>query len=214
MSKPPHKRSGLQAPLSIPAPRWPGEFHLELIHEFNELFIGQLAEVAREGDSRATPAWVRTHRNLWVNLDAAARRRASRCPFLLADIQFRNATWWRHAKNEATWQGDPPDPGRLFPSTPAVQLMEDALVVAWSTARQDARLAVALLAMSDEVADIVARLGLRERRRIAAQHHQHLRPRWEHLSSFWGPLLIAASRDDGEALYDLHLYAFQLADGR
>jgi len=66
--------------------------------------------------------------------------------------------------------------------------------------------------MSDEVAHIVARLRLRQLWQIAAQCHPHLRPRWQHLSSFWGRLLSAATRDDREALYDLHLQAFQLSD--
>jgi hypothetical protein len=39
-----------------------------------------------------------------------------------------------------------------------------------------------------------------------------LRPRWQHLSSFWGRLLSAARRDDREALYDLDLQAFQISD--
>jgi len=100
----------------------------------------------------------------------------------------------------------------LFPRKRAVELTRDALIVAWCTARQDTRLAAALLAMSDEVAHVVAKLGLRQLRLIPDHHHQHLRPRWDHLSSFWGRLLSAASRDDGEALHDLHLYAYQLAD--
>jgi hypothetical protein len=101
---------------------------------------------------------------------------------------------------------------RLFARRPAVELTRDALLVACYTARQDTRLAATLLAMSEGVARIVAQLGLRHVRHIPDHCHQHLRPRWQHLSSFWGRLLSAVSRDDREALYDLHLHAFQLAD--
>jgi hypothetical protein len=212
MSRRTTRRSRPEAPLSISAPPWTGGPCVELVHEFNERFVEQVAESAREDDERAVPDMVRMHRDLWVSLDGPARRRASQCPFLLADVQFRNVTWWQRAQNDASWHGGPPNSVRLFSRKPAVELMRDALVVAWYTARQDTRLAATLLAMSDDVARVVAKLGLRHLRHIADHHHQHLRPRWQHLSSFWGRLLSAASRDDREALHDLHLHAFQLAD--
>lgn len=193
-------------------PPWSGGPCLELVHEFNERFITQVAQAAREDAEHTLPEMVRLHRDLWVSLDGPARRRASECPFLLADVQFRNANWWQRAQNDASWHGGSASPVRLFTRRPAIELMRDALLVAWSTARHDTRLAATLLAMSDEVARVVAKLGLRHLQHIPEQCHQHLRPRWQHLSSFWGRLLSAASCDDREALYDLQLHAFQLAD--
>jgi hypothetical protein len=185
---------------------------LELVHEFNERFIWETAEVVRESDAGALPKMVRMHRDLWATLDPPACRRASRCPFLLADIHFRNEAWWERAQSDVSWQSGPAGPVRLFARRRAVELMRDALTVAWCTARQDTRLAATLLAMSDGVARVVAKLSLRHLRLIPDHHHQHLRLRWEYLSSFWGRLLSAASRDDAEALHDLHLHAYQLAD--
>lgn len=212
MSKRSRRRAELEVPRSLSPPPWSGRPCLELVHEFNELFLKQIAETARESDGRTVPEIVRAHRDLWVNLDTATRRRVSQCPFLLGDIHFRNAAWWQRAQNEAAWRGAPSTPVRLLSRKPAVELMRDALLVAWRIAQQDARLAAILLAMSDEVADVVESLGLRHLRHIAEHHHQHLRPRWEHEMSFWGRLLSAANRDDREALSDLHLQAFQLAD--
>ena len=196
----------------MPSPPWTGAPCLELVHEFNERFIEGVVEAARANDGRSAPEMVRRHRDLWANLDAAARLRASRCPFLLVDIQFRNAAWWRQACNDAAWQSDPPGSARLFPRTRAVELARDALIVAWRTAQHDTRVAATLLAMSEEVAGIVATLGLGHLRDIPDHHHRHLRPRWEGSSSFWGRLACAAGRDDREALSDVHLYAVQLAD--
>src|SRR6185437_1061775 len=212
MSKRARRPSKLAAPLSMSVPPWAGGPCLELVQDFNELFVEQMAEVAREEAERTTPEILRMHRELWVRLDGPARRRASQCPFLLADIQFRNAPWWERAQRDPRWHGGPPSSARLFLRKPAIDLTRDALVVAWYTARQDTRLAATFLAMSDEVAHTVARLGLRQLWQIADQCHQHLRPRWQHLSSFWGRLLSAATRDDIEALHDLHLHAFQVAD--
>jgi len=185
---------------------------LELVHEFNELFVEQVADAAREGDGHTLPEIVRVHQDLWASLDGPARQRASQCPLLLGDLQFRNAVWWQCAHSDPSWHGGPPSSVRLFGRRPAIELTRDALLVACYTARQDTRLAGTLFAMSQGVACIIAQLGLRHVRRIPDQCHQHLRPRWQHLSSFWGRLLSAAIRDDREALYDLHLHAFQLAD--
>ena len=54
-----------------------------------------------------------------------------------------------------------------------------ALLVAWKTVQQDARLAALLLAMSSEVALVVAALGLAHLRHLVDCHHRHLRPRWD-----------------------------------
>ena len=91
-------------------------------------------------------------------------------------------------------------------------MTRDALIVAWRTAQQDSRLAAALLAMSEEVAGIVATLSLSHLQRIPELHHWDLRPRWDHSDLFWGRILSAASRDDRQALRGLQMDALQLAD--
>lgn len=197
---------------SIAAPPWTGAPCLKLVHEFNQRFIEKVADAARESGPRTMPQMVRAHWDLWMGLDGATSRRASLCPFLLADIEFRNAAWWRRARHDAAWRSSPNGPVRLFRRGAAVELTRDALFVAWRTAQQDIRLASTLLAMSEEVARIVSALGLDPLRRIPDHHHQRLRPRWEHVGTFWGRLLSAARRDDRVALRDLHLHAFQLAD--
>ena len=212
MSRRSRRQSRLEAPLSFVPPPWPGGSCLELVHEFNERFVVETAEVVRESDASTLPEVVRIHRDLWVALDAPACQRASQCPFLLADVHFRDEAWWQRAQRDASWQSGPAASARLFPRKLAVELMRDALIVAWYTARQDPRLAAALFAMSEEVARVIAKLRLRDLRLVPLHHHQQLRPRWDHLSSFWGRLLSAASRDDIEALHDLQLHAHQLAN--
>ena len=212
MSRRSRRRSGREAPRSISVPPWPGSPGLELVHEFNERYVELVAQAAREDTEHTVPEIVRSHRTLWQTLEPAAKRRASRCPFLLADIQFRNAPWWKRAQSEPSWQAGSLSSVCMFSRSLAVELMRDALIVAWSIARLDTRAAATLLAMSEDVASIVAKLGLRQLRDIAENQHQHLRPRWEHLVSFWGRLLSAAGRDDEQALLELHRHGFQLAD--
>ncbi len=112
MSRQSRRRSGCSTAPSISAPSWIGAPCLELVREFNERLIVAVSEAARESDRRRTPEMVRMHRNPWVNLDSAARRRASRFPFLLADIRFPNAPWWRRARNEASGRGGATRPVR------------------------------------------------------------------------------------------------------
>jgi hypothetical protein len=202
----------LEVPRSISVPPWPGGPCLELVHEFNERYVELVAQAAREDGEHTAPEIVRAHRALWRTLDPTAQRRASRCPFLLADIQFRDAPWWQRAQREPSWDGGPFTSVSMFSRRLAVELMRDALLVAWYIARLDTGVAATLLAMSKDVASIVAKLGLRQLRDIAEHQHHQLRPRWEHLSSFWGRLLSAAGRDDDQALLELHRHGFQLAD--
>lgn len=212
MSRRSRRGPKLEVPRSISAPPWPGGRCLELVHEFNERYVELVVQAAREDGEHTAPEIVRSHRALWLTLDPAAQRRASRCPFLLAEIQFRNVPWWERARSEPSSHGGAFTSVRMFSRRLAVELMRDALIVAWYTARLDAEVAATLLAMSKDVAGIVANLGLRQLRDIAEHQHHHLRPRWEHLASFWERLLTAAGRDDDEALLELHQHGFQLAD--
>lgn len=212
MSKKPARRSRSAIARSVPPSRGTSDPSLELIYEFNDSFVAHLAEAARKHHSPpAGPEMMRAHWKLWVSLDAAARRRASRCPFLLADIEFRNKAWWQRARSNTRWRGEPAGAGRLFSCASATLLTRDALLVAWSISRQDIRLAVTLLPMSSEVARVVAQLGSAQLRHIAERHYPHLRPRWEQRAELWGRLLSAASRADHEALHEARLGAFQLA---
>ena len=206
------RRPGLQALPSFLSTPWTGASCFKVVHEFNERFVRAITSVAREGDQGTMPEVVWIHRDLWPNLDAAAIRHMSQCPFLLANIHFRSATWWQQARNVASSPGGAPGPVPLFSGERAVELMWEAILIARRTIRVDTRDAAILLGMSSDVASVVADLGLGDLQHIAHHHHRHLRPRWEHRSAFWGKLLDTASHDDREALYELRLYAFQMAD--
>jgi hypothetical protein len=180
------------------------------VHEFNGRLLELLAQAARSDVAHRHSEIVREHRELWLALDPVARERASRCPFLLVELHFRNPDWWRWAREERSWRSRAPATPGLLPRKLAVEVMYDALVVVWHAARLDARVAAILFAMTAEVSGVVATLGLRHLRQMAEHHHRELRPRWEQLSTFWGRLLSAARSGDPETLFDLHLHGFQL----
>ena len=211
MSKRPRKQEESETPLAIAASPWIGGSCLELIHEFNDRYLESLARSAQWGDARKMPDILRVHRRLWNAMEARARFRASRCPFILADLEFGSVDWWQRAQSGQ--RSDCMDlGGGVFPWVVGMEVARDALTVAWYTARVDICLATLLIGMSGEIAEIVAKLSLHQLWQVADQQHQRLRPRWENRNAFWGRLLSAAVRDDRETLHDLHRHAFLLAD--
>lgn len=181
-----------------------------MVREFNEEFLEELAQMARAGDARSSLAIIWAHRDQWLELDADARRKAARVPLLLIDIQFHNEEWWRSAHMPQSQDPMSADAAGTFEQKAATKLMYHALVLLWHTARCDARAASMMLAIPQQVAVMVASLGLRDLVRIADQHHRHLRPRWEHLDQFWAHLLMAARSGDDEVIRAFRYYSRQL----
>lgn len=199
-----------ETPATLPVPRWIGGSALELVQAFNDRYLECLGRSAQSTDARYVPDFLRTHRRLWVEMGEDARRRASRCPFVLADLQFANADWWRRARSEPRISRG--EFGGMFPWIINMELARDVLTVAWYTAREDLSLGTLLIGMSADVAEFLAKLSLHELWQFADRHHHSLRPRCENRSAFWGRLLRAAVRDDRATLHDLHWHAFLLAD--
>jgi len=199
---------------SLLAWKWTGAESLDLVHELNERCLEILEKLAerKSEEIRTDNAFeiVRLHRDLWRGLDKTARRRASGCPFLLVDVKFQNEAWWRSAKDDCSEPGKGAVTASFFPAKVARELMGETLMLAWLTARSDRRTATLLLGLAPAVADIVASLRPRDIRRIVARHSRQLRPRWEALPRFWQQLLVAASGENDDSLFDVHLNGLQL----
>lgn len=210
MSDPRHGSLSRSTTPSLPSSRWVGSPCLALVYEFNERFLTLLSQLADPDAGPPPPDFVRMHQSTWQALDAAACQRASRCPFLLVDIHFRDTRWWHWASTEAAWRGREPALPGLLPSKLAVEVLHEALILAWHTAQWHQRAAGLLLGMSSEVCDIIARLGLRTLRLIAVHCHRHLCPRWEHLTSFWDRFLTTACGDNTQELRDLFWAGVQM----
>lgn len=195
---------------SLLPPQWTGTATLELVRELNQRAIGTLADMAHMDSANCSLDFVRLYQNLWASLDAAACKRAARCPFLLVDVHFQSDEWWNWARTSSSTSRESTYSRNPFPENVAKELMYETLVLGWHTARSESRAASILLSMSPKVTTILAGLGLRDIHRIVAHHSHDLRPRWEDLPLFWRHLLLAAQSDDGAALHQAHLHGLQL----
>jgi len=209
MSQRSRRRPRAHTEPAIPPPQWSGASCLEPVRELNERFLELLAQAARLQGEDCTLDIVRLHRDLWLGLHEPIRVRAAQFPFLLVNIHFEREEWWQQRTKRLPNKGTAPPNG--LPRKLAIELMQDALVLAWHIARSDPTANV-LLAMSPGVAAAVAQLRLRDIRHLAEQQHRHLRPRWEQLPLFWRHLLSTAYHGDEAALNDVHLHGLQLLE--
>lgn len=189
---------------------WKSGPALKRVHALNERCLEVLSAFART-DAWPTPlAMGAPLRSLWRDLDAMARLRAAQTPFLLVDVRFRDSQWWRRARDPHPHRGPPIELSAVFTGKIAGELMRETLMLAWSTAASDRSSASLLFGMAPAVSTIVAEFGAHDVEHIAAQHSQHLRPRWENVPAFWLELLSTARDGDEQALHRIHVLGIQL----
>ncbi len=188
---------------------WKGAPVLRRVHALNERVLEVLVQLARTDRERIELAIINQHRSLWRGLSTMARRRASLAPFLLVDVRFDDAGWWRSVKDPRVARREVIHPTALTGKMTG-ELMREALMLAWSTVAFDRNAASILLGMTPAVAAIIAEFGPHDVERIAARYCRHLRPRWEDFPAFWGKLLLAAQDGDEAALRLIHLHGAQL----
>jgi hypothetical protein len=198
----------------LPAWKWTGAEALEWVRDLNARCLEAIGKrLVRAGTARPDDGIDQTDIDLWRRLDEAARHRAVRCPYLLVETRFDDTAWWEDAKRDAM----KPTLNLTVLSAGAAglgrALANDALTLAWWTARADHRTAMLLFGLDPRVAAVISSLSPVEVRRITARSGNQLRPRWEHNRRMWRDLLSAAISADEEALTDTHLYGIQLLGG-
>jgi hypothetical protein len=189
---------------------WKGAQALGRVHALNERCLEVLTQLARTNQGQISLVIVNQHRSLWRALNATARRCAARTPFLLVDVHFQDAEWWRAAREVRPSRRRKMLLNTAFTGKVAGELMRETLMLAWSIVAFDRGAASVLLGMTPAVSSIIAELGPQDVERIAARHCHHLQPRWEDFPAFWGKLLAVARDGDEEALHEIHLHGAQL----
>jgi hypothetical protein len=188
---------------------------LESLVELNELCLALLAEQAA---ARTAPAslLLRQVGELWRVLDAAARRRAAACPYLLVDAGFAEPLRWRQPA--AVGVGDAGQAAyTTFFTVPGVtEVARLVFTYAWHLARSQSAAARLLLGMSAPCAALIAHYSLRQIHALAETHPHWLKPRWPARVQVWRELLLAAASGEAPVLERARLHGLTLlaADAR
>lgn len=191
---------------------------LDALAAVNEQCLELLCEQAAvRQPARPRPALLKELEALWYGLDAGARRRAARCPFLLVDTGFaRTASrpWLpAGAIRDQDWSV-PPVPFFTVPRTVAVTRL--VLTYAWHLARGESAAVRLFLGMSAQLAERLAGRTLPEVFQLAEGEPGLLTPRWSDRVSVWRDLLAAARSGEPGALERCRIRGLQLlaADAR
>ena len=183
--------------------RWRGTPSIRLAHQLNERCIDLFCELAIDSSPDVPWPLVSSNRDLWVRLDAAARKRLAEFPFVIVDVRFKDETWWRSLGQE------PPAAPRDHAISSAIPqrydyLALETLMFAWHLAREDRQVARMVFAMAPAVVECVAALTMQQVRALGFHGARFLRIRWDDKPRFWRELLISACDEDEAALTALH----------
>ena len=190
------------------APGWLHPETLESLLELNEMALALLAEQAAErgAPGGGLPAAVS---GVWRRLDAAARRRAASCPYLLLDAGFADAQRWggtTGAQVSDVREDLPP----YFTMRGALEAARLVFTYAWHVARTQPAAARLLLGMRAPCAAALAQRSLRQAFALADSHAAWLRPRWSTRPEVWQELLAAAASGEELALERARLHGLTL----
>jgi hypothetical protein len=188
---------------------------LDSLVELNELCLALLAEQAAARTAQAS-LLLRQVGELWCVLDAAARRRAAACPYLLVDAGFADRLRWR--RPAALGVGDTGEGAytTFFTVPGATEAARLVFTYAWHLARSQSAAARLLLGMSAPCAALIGHYSLRQIQALAETHPQWLKPRWPARVQVWRELLLAAASGEAPVLERARLHGLTLlaADAR
>jgi hypothetical protein len=199
-----------------PAPRTETEEDRLLggVCEVNERCLEMLVNAARQ-EPEGSFALVRELREILKEADPAVRRRAACRSFLLVDMEFGNADWWRGAGSHLSEPAKLPYWRRSFPRATGTQLARAVLLLAWNSLRlgRDPAATRLLLGMTPEVSAVIVALRFDQIDRIAQKRFRFIRPRWDDRPAVWRRLLCAARRGDAGPMAAFDVHGLQLLSG-
>ncbi len=171
---------------------------LESLFELNESCLALFAEQARCARGEAL---LGQFDERWRLLDAAGRRRAASCHYLMFDAGFADPWRWQRPAAEARAA----TAAAFFTVPGTAGLLQAVCVFGWHLARCQRNAAQLLLGMPVPCVNLLAQRTLGQVRGLAAAHPEWLRPRWLRQPRAWRELLAAALPDDPPALWRAQL---------
>ncbi len=184
---------------------------LDALAELNEQCLELLADQAASSSGRFRPTLLVGLEALWIGLETVARRRAARCPFLLADAGFTRACgppWLRErGVRDRDW---PEGSGTFFTVPRTIAVTRLVLAYVWHLVRSESAAARLFLGMSARCAEAIAACTLRQMMQIAESEPHLIRPRWADRIEVWRELLIAANGGEPSAMERFRIRGLQL----
>jgi hypothetical protein len=171
---------------------------IESLVELNESCLALFAEQAR---ATGGGALLGQFEQQWRLLDAAGRRRAAACHYLVFDAGFADSRRWQRPAPEA----GAATCAAFFTVPGTAALVQTVFLFGWHLARCQSTAAQLLMGMPAPCVALIAQRTLGQVRSLAAAHPEWLRPRWLGQPRVWRELLGAARTDDPPALWRAHL---------
>ena len=187
-------------------------FSLPAVRDLNRRCIDLMAQAAHRKTEHPLSIICTVRTDLCASTPASRERAADRA-FLLLDLEFGNALWWRAIVHDPERQIRKPSLHPAFPRYAALPLTRATLIAAWRAVCADAYSAEILLGLDATVAELLINLPVTSIDHIARHIHPHLRPRWADHPAFWRALLRAANREDGRQLSRIDVQGIQLLTG-
>jgi hypothetical protein len=189
---------------------WLGSETLESVAELNDQCLELLKEEAKNASLLSGHPLVADLRELWLALDAAAKRRVSTCPYLLVDVGFVHVQRWAWVRGHHVRDEERTSQQRFFNSQKAITVGRLVLTYAWHLARSQNSAARLLLGMSGQCAELIGACTLKQITELAEQHPEWLQPRWPGHLRVWRELLTTAISGESVALEQIRTRGLQL----
>jgi hypothetical protein len=183
------------------------------LFEVNERCVELLVEMGNNGAEETPFVLVKPLREVLCAMDVPSKRRAGRCPFLLVDIGFRDAAWWKELNGDFGRVSRQSNRVGSFPRRQAIQLARSTLTLAWHVAQSGEVDGALMLGMSVGCRDVIRSLGFAELEQAAEKLWRHVRPRWEDRPAVWRQLLTAAMKGNEQESGEVALRGLQLLIG-
>ena len=185
---------------------------LEQLYEINHIYLDMLA--------LGTRAWIGSQQHLFLpdpvtaslmELDAARRAAAAKCPFTLFNAQFQNASFWISLASDVATR----ESVELFADTDnkrngSTSFTEMALFYAWHLVRSHPHAAQLLLGMKSQTLNAFKHLSLARLKYLSTARPDLITPRWPERTRFWKVMLSAARQGAEERIVELRLVGVQM----
>jgi hypothetical protein len=185
---------------------------LEAVQDLNERCLTILFRLAL-GPAGSVSPFIAALATQFRGLDPSKIPHIARQPFLFVDFAFGKPKVLRQLLARGPAPLRFPCPSGSLPAADATAMARGTLILAQAVCRHHPAHAGLLLGIDPSLRAALATLRLADLERLAEEHPQNLRVRWENRPDIWRHLLSATGATDPTAHSLFRLYGMQLIAG-